>query len=497
MIQSVQRSAIIFYVFLSVIYLIWRIFFTLNMNHIVASVLFLIVDVVTCFSAILFVVSLWRKPGQSASKNNCQPSIANCQLTVDVFVPTYNEDCGMLETTLRHCINMDCPHQTWLLDDGNRQEMKLLAERLGVNYIAREENTGAKAGNLNNALQYAQGELIAVFDADFRPERDFLSRLAGCFADDRVAIVQVPQSYYNTDSFQHRRLSKDEIYSDQDTFMHLALPARNNWNAACWIGTNALMRREAIESIGGFPTDCVTEDVLASMYIHGRGWKIAYVNEPLAYGRAPVNVSEYFVQRLRWAKGAFQILRSHNPLFQPGLSLMQRLFYVSSVSHFVEGIAKTVYYLFPAFFFLFGTVPIHPYPPIIIGMLFYVGTARLILELITGGRTNLLMDEIYSVIRSFIYMMALPALVTGQHIRFSVTPKDGAKSFALQGMAGPAVIFGSNLAAILITALNPYSVASLGVLGWICFGWCLYMGAIAFAACYYCIEPLLNKTKTE
>jgi cellulose synthase (UDP-forming) len=446
------------------------------MEQPVASILFLFADFVTCFSAILFVVSLWRKAENPAPCENSK------SFSIDVFVPTYNEDCAMLETTLQHCIAMDCPHKTWLLDDGNRPEIKALAEKLGVEYIARTANTGAKAGNLNNALQHTQGELIAVFDADFRPEKEFLSKLADYFQDENVAIVQVPQSYYNTNSFQHRRLSKNEIYSDQDTFMHLVLPARNNWNASYWIGTNALQRREAIETTGGFPTDSVTEDVLASMNIHGKGWKSIYVDEPLAYGRAPANISEYYVQRLRWAKGAYQILRLHNPLFQKGLSLIQRLFYFSSVSHFLEGVVKIVYYLFPAFFFLFGLVPLYPYPPVIIGMLFYVGITRLILELITRGRTNLIMDDVYSVIKSFIYLQALPALFSNKKIQFRVTPKDGRKAIAWQEVVGPATVFGCNLAAIIAAAINPYMVESLGVLGWICLGWCLYMGGIAIVA---------------
>ena len=491
MMNILQRLAIISCIFLALLYMVWRSCFTLNTEQIAASIVFFIVDMVMCCSTILFVVSLWRQPVHAATLCNVSK-----QFSIDVFVPTYNEDCQMLETTLRHCIDMDYPHKNYLLDDGNRPDMKMLAEKLGVEYIAREKNTGAKAGNLNHALGHTQGELIAVFDADFRPDKAFLSRLAGYFNDEQMAVAQVPQYYYNTDSFQHRRLSDDEIYSDQDTFMHLVLPAQNNWNAAYWIGTSSLMRRKAIEAIGGFPTDCVIEDVLTSMFIHGKGWKTVYVDEPLAYGLAPVNLYEYFVQRLRWAKGAFQILRSHNPLFQKGLSLMQRLFYFSSVIHFFEGILRIVFYLFPAFFFLFGIVPIHPYSPIVTGMLLYFGITRLILELITKGRTNLVMDEVYSVIKSFIYLMALPALIFNKNIRFRVTPKDGRKAMSLHGFIGPVVIFGFNLVAVATALFNFPVMAKLGALGWICFGWCLYMGGIAFTSCFYCFKPL-NKKSNE
>jgi cellulose synthase (UDP-forming) len=476
---------------LTVLYLAWRILFTLNAEQPIASGIFLFVDILMCFSAILFVVSLWRKPKEPAPCNSVK------QFSIDVFVPTYNEDCNLLETTLQHCLDMDYPHKTWLLDDGNRLEMKQLAERLGTGYIIRENNAGAKAGNLNNALQHTRGELVAVLDADFRPEREFLTRLAAFFNDEKVAVAQSPQHYYNTDSFQHRRISKKEIYSDQDTFMHLVLPARNSWNAAYWIGTNALMRREAIESIGGFPTDSVTEDVLTGMYLHGRGWKTVYLDEPLAYGLAPANIAEYSVQRLRWAKGAFQILRSHNPLFQKGLSFMQRLFYFSSVSHFFEGAAKTVYYLFPAFFFLFGTVPVYPYAPILIGMLLYFGITLLLLALITGERTNLVMDEIYSVIKSFIYLTALPAFVFNRNIRFRVTPKSRGKSLSFRGVAGPAIIFGFNFAALTAVLLRLFAGRPPDMFGWIVSGWCLYTGSMAFTACLYCFKPLIKKNKIK
>jgi cellulose synthase (UDP-forming) len=484
----IQKSAIVFYVLFSVAYIAWRICFTLNPEQIIASVIFLFVDIVTCLSAILFVVSLWRRPSHSVNL------LSSKQLSIDVFVLTYNEDYEMLESTLQHCLVMNYPHKTYLLDDGNRSEMKLLAEKFGVNYITREGNIGAKAGNLNNAMQFTDGELIAIFDADFRPEKDFLSRLAGYFHDEKVAVVQAPQSYYNTDSFQHRHLSPSEIYSDQDTFMHIVLPARNNWNAAYWIGTSALLRRKAIEIAGGFPMDSVTEDVLTSMFIHSKGWKTVYVDEPLAHGLAPVNISEYFVQRLRWAKGAFQILRSHNPLFQKGLTFMQRLFYFSSVSHFFEGGIKTVYYLLPASFFLFGVVPIYPYPPIIIEMLVYFASVRLIFNLITGGRTNFIKDEVYSIIKSFIYLMAMPAFIFSKNIRFMVTPKNNGKSISWQGIIGPVIIFGFNLAVITLAIFNPYIVVVRGLIGWIGFGWCLYIGGVAFVACFYCLKPLLRKS---
>ena len=168
---------------------------------------------------------------------------------------------------------------------------------------------------------------------------------------------------------------------------------------------------------------------------------------------------------------------------------MQRLFYFSSVGHFFEGGIKTVYYLFPAFFFLFGTVPVYPYPPIIVGMLLYFGITRLILELITGGRSNLVLDEVYSVVKSFIYLSALPALFFNKNVRFRVTPKNKGKPVSFQGVAGSVIIFGFNLAAIIVAFFNLFR---MDLFGWIIFGWCFYTGSIALTACYYCFKPLIK-----
>jgi len=104
------------------------------------------------------------------------------------------------------------------------------------------------------------------------------------------------------------------------------------------------------------------------------------------------------------------------------------------------------------------------------------------------------MDEIYSVIKSFIYLMALPAFVLGKNVRFRVTPKDSKKTIALQGIMGPAIIFGFNLAAIITVISNPYTMALLGIFGWIVFCWCIYMAGISFSACLYCFKPLIKKS---
>lgn len=95
------------------------------------------------------------------------------------------------------------PHETYVLDDGNRPEVAELARELGCHYLARPTREHAKAGNLNYGLQHSSGEFVAVLDADHVPVPEFLDRLLGYFSDERVAFVQAPQEFANIDSYQH------------------------------------------------------------------------------------------------------------------------------------------------------------------------------------------------------------------------------------------------------------------------------------------------------
>ena len=168
----------------------------------------------------------------------------------------------MLRRTLLAASRMEYPHQTWLLDDGNRPEARALADSLGCRYLARERNTDAKAGNLNNALQHSEAELIAVFDADHAPARDFLTRTLGYFADPAVAFVQTPQDFYNLDSYQHRQHPRRHlVWTEQSLFFRVIQRGKDCWNAAFFCGSCAVLRRRALDKIGGFATGSVTEDL--------------------------------------------------------------------------------------------------------------------------------------------------------------------------------------------------------------------------------------------
>ncbi|MEJ0073419.1 MAG: glycosyltransferase family 2 protein [Candidatus Saccharibacteria bacterium] len=120
--------------------------------------------------------------------------------------------------------------------------------------------------------------------------------------------MQSPQTFYNTHVFLFRRRPHREAWSEQMMFYNCLQPAKNNWNAAFFVGTSAVLRRAAIDDVGGFATGTATEDIHTSLRLHARGWQSVFLPEPLAYGLEAENFKEFYKQRRRWAAGSLGLL---------------------------------------------------------------------------------------------------------------------------------------------------------------------------------------------
>jgi cellulose synthase/poly-beta-1,6-N-acetylglucosamine synthase-like glycosyltransferase len=249
---------------------------------------------------------------------------------VDVYIPTYDETLEVLEKTITGAVSLDYPNfRVWLLDDGRRPWLKLICNTKGVGYLTRGDNAHAKAGNINHALTKTNADFVAIFDADFIPQRNFLMRTIGFFADPAIGIVQVPHTFYNYDPTQSSLGVQKALPDDQRFFFEAIMPSRDGWDAAFSCGSNSVTRREALRSIGdALPTDSITEDMLLSISLLRNGYITRYLCERLAFGLAPEGLKAFFVQRQRWARGAMQILfLAAGPLGR-NLSLMQRLLFL-------------------------------------------------------------------------------------------------------------------------------------------------------------------------
>lgn len=260
----------------------------------------------------------WWRPGQAPM--------------VDILIATYNEDRPILERTIVGALASDHPRlRVWVLDDSRRPWLRELTEELGARYLTRPDNRHAKAGNINNALRHLATldeppDFVAVLDADFVPHADFVGRALALFHDPTVGLVQTPQHFFNPDPIQFN-LGISRAYPDEQRFFfdHIQ-PARDAWSIAFCCGTSSMMRWSGLQSIGGFPTDSVTEDFLVTIKLRDVGLSTVYLNEPLTEGLAPEGLKEYITQRGRWCLGLMQIVRGPlGPFKRNRLRLIDRI----------------------------------------------------------------------------------------------------------------------------------------------------------------------------
>lgn len=272
---------------------------------------------------------------------------------VDVLICTYNEPLYLLEKTIAASTNLDYPTHKFKIhvcDDGRRNSLKLLCKKYNVNYISRDNNEGAKAGNINNALKYLKGDLFAVLDADMIPKKEFLNRTVGYFTNENLAFVQVPQVYYNKDAYQYNLMKN--IPNEQDFFMRDIQEARAARNAVLHVGTNALFKREYVDEIGGYPTCSITEDMAVGMLLQSRGYDSVFINEELVLGLSATTFTELVKQRDRWCRGNIQVLKHFNPIFTKGLTLPQKIAYFDGGVYWFSNLQKIIFILFPLIYLL-------------------------------------------------------------------------------------------------------------------------------------------------
>src|SRR5256714_640853 len=396
----------------------WRWTYSLNPNALVFSLVLVIAETYGLINSCLMVFTVWKlnyRVSPPAPKG----------LSIDVFITCFDEPLEVLRRTALGARAIRYPHRTYMLDDGKRDEVKAMAQALGIGYIRRVGNENFKAGNLNHAFSVTSGQFILQLDADHVPLPNILDRLLGYFEDPKVAFVQSPQDFYNTDSFAHVVNEEGRsLWEENRIFFSLLQPGKDTWNAAFFCGSCGVLRRKAFDEIGGFSTKTVTEDMETSIVLHSRGWRSVYHGETLAYGLAPASAYAYHVQRLRWGQGSMQILRKLNPLTYPGLTVPQRLAYLSSTATYLDGIQKLIFYLAPVVFFLTGWLPVNvTNAELVTRLIPYVLLSVISFELLSRGTGWILISERYNMAKFWTYIKTYRGFFTHKKLQFNVTPK--------------------------------------------------------------------------
>ena len=350
---------------------------------------------------------------------------------VDLLIPTYNEPLSVVRYTALASLNIDWPAEklhVYILDDGNREEFREFAQEAGIGYMTRGDNLQAKAGNINNALKSLSAPYVAIFDSDHVPTRSFLQMTIGWFLKDpNLGMLQTPHHFYSPDPFERNLGQFRVIPNEGELFYGIVQDGNDFWNAAFFCGSCAVLRREALDEIGGIAAETVTEDAHTCLRMQIRRWNTAYINIPQAAGLATERLSAHVKQRIRWARGMIQILRIDNPLFAPNLTLPQRLCYFNAMTHFLYALPRLIFLTAPLIYLIFGFTNV---PGYWIAILAYA-LPHLTLSSVTNSRIqgyhrHSFWNEIYETVLSpYILLPTLAALFNPKAGKFNVTSKGG------------------------------------------------------------------------
>ena len=335
------------------IYIFYRIFFTLPVKYRIIDLVFgIIVLFIEFIETIDFFVYYYNVLCAKRKEYIIPKVNKSLYPDVDVFIATINESVELIEDTIKHCLKMKYPSKKkvhiYVCDDGKRSEIKKLCKKYGINYITRNDNKDAKAGNYNNALSKTSSPLIATFDADMKPTPNFLMTTIPFFIEDKnVGFVQLPQSFNNPDLFQLKTGLYDDLPFEQDYFYHCIQLSKNNINTTIYCGTNAVLSRKAISNINGFATKTITEDFATGMLIESSGYKGIALHNVEAYGVAVDNLESYAKQRSRWGRGCIQVLKNYKIVNNKGLKLRQKIDYSFSIYYWFFGFKRVIYIFIP------------------------------------------------------------------------------------------------------------------------------------------------------
>lgn len=404
--EKLSKRSIYYLAFLSsLIYISYRIFFTIPFNSFVNmffGILVLIVEIIEVFffGIYCFNVLIYKKESPIIPKVKSKDLYPE----IDILIATINEDVELLEDTIKAIKKMKYPDKNkihiYLCDDGRRKEMEDLCKKMKINYLKRSNNKDAKAGNYNNALKHISSPYVATFDADMRPTPNFLMKTVPFLINDNnVGFVQIPQSFRNPDIYQCRYKLIGKIPHEQDYFFANIQMAKSNTNSVIYCGTNAVFLRKALDAVNGFATQSVTEDIATGILIEAEGYRAVSLGDKEAFGLAVNNLDSYIKQKSRWCRGCLQTFKNYSILGNDGLTLSQKLDYLSTLFYWSFGFRQIFSMIIPLLFPLFGVKMIRGNVGIFIGLFFIQFIfKRFIVDLVEKREISSTWNRIYETI---------------------------------------------------------------------------------------------------
>lgn len=249
--------------------------------------------------------------------------------SVDFFLPICGEPLSVLLNTWLGVAEAIEAYpgdaEAFVLDDGDSDEARDQAARLDLNYIRRPDHTFKKSGNLNYAFKQTHGDMIVIFDADFRPRRAFLRETLPYMDESTVGIVQTPQFFR---AHRHQSWVERAAGPTLEIFYRVVQVSRNRFGSALCVGSNAVYRRAALEPSGGFTQIPYAEDSHTGLAARHHGYSLVYVPVPLAAGVCPSTLDLFMRQQYRWCCGATSLVWTAH-MWRVKMPWRSRLPYVS------------------------------------------------------------------------------------------------------------------------------------------------------------------------
>ncbi|HLL60316.1 MAG TPA: glycosyltransferase family 2 protein, partial [Candidatus Nitrosocosmicus sp.] len=288
----------------------------------------------------------------------------NKKVRINIFICVCGEPKSIVETTIKAAQlaitkYIETIHPLYkpnliVLNDGfaakkpDARKIEILCKKLGIRHIARKDNSGFKAGNINNGFKLTKtsdphNTLDIILDSDFSAKEDLLIELVKPFKNKKVDFVQSPQRYKNETTWIAQAAAAHQIF-----FFNYICPSKGHDNALFLCGTNFAIRRSAINDVNGLDTRFITEDYATSLNLHLKGKRGVFMSKVLAEGIAPSNLKSYFNQQKRWSKGSFDVTFAYlkSILFGP-LTMKQKLHYLLSSTYYLIGIRDIILLLAP------------------------------------------------------------------------------------------------------------------------------------------------------
>lgn len=432
--------------FISLRYILWRTFDTLQYTGPVDFIGMTLLYLAEWYAIMIHMMGLFINASPLEHRTIPLPADTGTYPTVDILIPTYTESEDLVKATAVAAKQIEYPADKlniYIIDDGSTVArrnnpatsaaawerhyiLRKIAQRVGVQYLTREENNHAKAGNINAALGHTNGELVLVLDCDHVPTRDFLKMTVGRFLiDPKLFLVQTPHFFINPTPVEKNITNVGSVSSENDMFfrtMHLGF---DSWNSSYFCGSAALLRRSCLDEVGGVSGETITEDAETSLKLHAKGYNSVYINRPMVCGLQPETFNDYVTQRIRWAQGMIQVFILNNPLVTKGLTWPQRICYFNSCVFWFFGIPRIIYFLAPALFLLFGMKVYHAtmFPILAYAMPHLISTF-FIMDFLYGRSRKPLFSEIYETVQAlFLIPAVISVIISPRKPTFKITPK--------------------------------------------------------------------------